>query len=408
MTTGQLILEVLIFALALWLGFYLIARDLYNIRLWLAGLGLVTYALGLVLDILSNYAPSPDLSLLFLQWQRLFVFLPALFWIGLLVYLMPSDVALRERLKQHPRPTAVLLVATIFFVLGITFLRFPISWLPRTLVLLGIGGDLLLLGGVIAFMDAFDQGEALVSHFIRSLDYAFFTALIFGGQVVLVMAYGIGVNFPLVALLLGTISAAIFVQTFSAQLQSLIDRIIYFNAPSLRQAQEDLRIQADALVRTDETLRPNELDNEEFVRHTRQALSQMGNLPKLASNPLTRLHLVEQRLQVANKPADTLTRASELRLLLSESIERLRPPAQDGSGITDEWRYYNALYYPYVRGLKPYSRRLVLRDEETAVQPILEWFRTQVPQRTLYNWQNAAAKLVARDLRDRSRYLSNP
>ena len=44
-----------------------------------------------------------------------------------------------------------------------------------------------------------------------------------------------------------------------------------------------------------------------------------------------------------------------------------------------------------------------LMEAETAVLPILDWFRTQVPQRTLYNWQNAAAALVARDLRERSR-----
>ncbi|MEM7112056.1 MAG: hypothetical protein AAF614_06460 [Chloroflexota bacterium] len=402
MTTTQLILELIVYGLALWLGMYLIARDISSTRLWLAGLGLVTYALGLVLDMLSHYAPQHDLALLFVQWQRFFVFLPALFWIGLLVYLIPGEVALRQRLAQHPRPMAILLVASIFFVLGVTFLRFPLPFLPRTLVLLGIGGDLLALGGVIAFMDAFDQGEALLSHFIRSLDYAFFTVLIFAGQVILVMALSIGVNFPLLLLLIGTIAAAIFVQTFSTQLQSLMDRIIYFNAPSLRQEQENLRLQADALVRTDNSIQPDDFDQAEFVRHTRQALSQMGNLPKLASSPLARLALVERRLQAANKPSDTLTRAAELRLLLSESIERLRPPAQETMGVTDEWRYYNALYYPYVRGLKPYSRRLILAEEETAVRPILDWFRTQVPQRTLYNWQNAAAKLIARDLRERS------
>jgi hypothetical protein len=28
----------------------------------------------------------------------------------------------------------------------------------------------------------------------------------------------------------------------------------------------------------------------------------------------------------------------------------------------------------------------------------LQWFVTQVPERTLHNWQNAAARLVAADL----------
>ena len=38
---------------------------------------------------------------------------------------------------------------------------------------------------------------------------------------------------------------------------------------------------------------------------------------------------------------------------------------------------------------------------DPAAQEALDWFRTYIPERTLYNWQNAAAKLVAQDLRER-------
>jgi hypothetical protein len=37
-------------------------------------------------------------------------------------------------------------------------------------------------------------------------------------------------------------------------------------------------------------------------------------------------------------------------------------------------------------------------DGETG--EILNWFQQQVPERTLYNWQTAAAALVAQDLRE--------
>jgi hypothetical protein len=37
---------------------------------------------------------------------------------------------------------------------------------------------------------------------------------------------------------------------------------------------------------------------------------------------------------------------------------------------------------------------------ESDARDVLEWFRTNVPERTLHNWQNAAAKLVAQDLRE--------
>jgi hypothetical protein len=131
----------------------------------------------------------------------------------------------------------------------------------------------------------------------------------------------------------------------------------------------------------------------------------MGNLPKLANSPLTRLPLVETRLIEQETQLSTLTRAAELKVVLSESIERLRPPTEDEAGTTDEWRHYNALYFPYVLGLKPYRRRFNREEVDMTVQPILDWFRTQVPERTLYNWQNKAAELVAQDLRDRSRRL---
>jgi hypothetical protein len=64
---------------------------------------------------------------------------------------------------------------------------------------------------------------------------------------------------------------------------------------------------------------------------------------------------------------------------------------------TDEWRFYNALFFPYVRGLRPYRRNQEknLADFE---KEAIEWFQAFVPERTLHNWQNAAAGLIANDL----------
>ena len=100
---------------------------------------------------------------------------------------------------------------------------------------------------------------------------------------------------------------------------------------------------------------------------------------------------------------DQLERAHELKTLLTESIQRLKPPEDSLFGTTDAWRYYNALYFPYVKGLKPYRRyqstKMLSEEEKLA----LEWFRTEVPERTLYNWQTTAAKMVAQDISDRLR-----
>lgn len=401
----QLSIEVLLSGFSLWLGLYLLGRDPDDSKLRWTGLGLVVYAVTLALNSLIPYAPAAVGQQLG-RWQQRFLFGPALCWLLLLVLLWRDDIPFRTRLKSHPKPVGAILAATLFFSLGLGLFLFPLEWLPRAWILAGIGIDLLLLGLAIAVLDALDLGEYLLPHLLRSLDYAFFAALLFGGQVALVMALSTGVTFSMLILLYTIIAAAILVQTLSGPMQSALDRIAFARWPQLRQAQAQLRAAADAVRRVDSTLDLDAMNEEAFVRLTRRALSHMGDLPRLAASPLTRLQLVEARLAQRDAPANTLERAAELKAVLTESIEGLKPRDKGDFGSSDEWRYYNALYYPYVAGLKPYSRRAPFNHEvDGTTQLALEWFRSQVPQRTLHNWQNAAAELVAQDLRERSRSI---
>ena len=74
---------------------------------------------------------------------------------------------------------------------------------------------------------------------------------------------------------------------------------------------------------------------------------------------------------------------------------------KDHPETTAEWRYYNAIYFPYVAGLKP-SRRSQTKENLADYEiQALEWFHREVPERTLYNWQNKAAELIALDLREK-------
>lgn len=91
-----------------------------------------------------------------------------------------------------------------------------------------------------------------------------------------------------------------------------------------------------------------------------------------------------------------------MKALLRESIHRLKPQDDAEFGTTDEWRHYNALHFPYVIGLKPYSRRADFQALDSTAKAALNWFQSQVPERTLYNWQKAAATLVAQDLREQN------
>ena len=252
-------------------------------------------------------------------------------------------------------------------------------------------------------LDAFEDGEAIWPDFIKSFIYTIAVVLLFGGQIMLVMALSTGVTFPLFLLLLTTITVAVILQTGSGTFQSVLDKIAFAPSPQIQQERTQLRAAYEATQRLDTSSDLSQLDNKEFTRLTRRALSHMGNLPKLAANPLTRLPLVDSRLHQRGLQENTLARATELKTILAESIERLKPPGNGAFDSSDAWRHYNALYYPYILGLKPYSRRANYDQLNPAEKEACDWFRAQVPERTLYNWQNAAAKLIAQDIREQSR-----
>jgi hypothetical protein len=121
----------------------------------------------------------------------------------------------------------------------------------------------------------------------------------------------------------------------------------------------------------------------------------------LTTSPLTHLPVIQKRLSYAAEDTP-LVRANLLKGVLSECIVQLKPNGPNninGFGTSDEWRHYNALYFPYVVGLKPYSVRAEHEDLPAEAKAALAWFRSAVPERTLHNWQNAAAKLVAQQIK---------
>lgn len=473
MTSIRLFIELILYALTLWLGLYLITRNVSNLRLRYAGLGTVAYALSLALDLLVTYVRSgTETNGTMLFWpvlERLhgpLLFLPALFWVRTTIELLPEDHVWRERLTnswlygllpvsglfyllgagtnlmvdvsrgttqvgwlyglfalavllplfvafvlvwniyrgtEQKSAFSLLLMSTLFVVLGTGLLLFPLNWISQSILLIAIGADFLTLGFAIAWLDAFDEGETLRPDFFRSFESSFFFTLLFGGLVTQTMLLNTGITFSMLRLLLLTIAGAIITQIFSDPIQSLLDRFAFASTPKLQEARTELRTEASILPRIDDALDLETLDDAEWKRITRRALSNMGDLPRLATSPLARLPLIYTRLSQNGTQHDTLERAAELKRLLTESITRLKPPDKGDFGTSKEWRHYNALHFPYVIGLKPYSRRAIHDDLEPIEQQALDWFRIEVPNRTLYNWQSAAAKLIAQDLQERSK-----
>lgn len=274
------------------------------------------------------------------------------------------------------------------------------GWFPHSWIVLAIGLDIVLLGLAVVYFDAFEQGEALGNDFLRSLAISTLIILVFGGQVVFVIAISTGPTPTMITLLLATIAAAILVAGFAEEIQRLLDELVFARLPRLRQERTELRGVARALPKAQQDPDPTVMNESSFYKATRRALSHFNTLPKLAVNPLTALPEVTRQLEARGAPDNTLERAHELRVLLAESIERLKPDPAESFGTTDAWRYYNALYFPYVAGLRPYSRRADHDRSDPVIRAALDWFQVQVPERTLYNWQAEGAHLIAQDLQE--------
>jgi hypothetical protein len=89
-------------------------------------------------------------------------------------------------------------------------------------------------------------------------------------------------------------------------------------------------------------------------------------------------------------------------VLLAEHIERLKPRDAGEFGTSEPWRYYNSLYFPYVVGVRAYAQNATPAGLDPVAKEAWKWLVTEVPQRSLHNWQNAAARLIAVELRGQS------
>ncbi len=452
-----LLLSYVLYALTLWLGMALIRRG--GTAKWglsLTGLGLIAYAISLALPRLETAAPGTGITPL----TAALLPLPGIFWCFAAVHLLSEDDLISRRLQPytpyvlggavlvalgnailgsggatwtinlsltlsilaqaaalvlvwrvyrasaHKRPWSAILVVCLFFGLSTGWLLLQTTNLidsDSELALAAIGFDLLLLGWAVAWLDAFEEGETLLPDLRRSLAASVVAVVLIAGQVMLVTLRSVSDSAEawrsaMTLLLHGVTAAAIAFQMFVTPLQKLFDRLVGDRVE--RSANDSLRDAADAFTRIDTRTNLAALDDETFARLTRRALSHMSSLSRLTTSPLTRLPIIEQRLNARGSHNNSLDRALELRKLLIESIERLKPTGDGASGTSDAWRYFNAVYYPYVRGLKPFSR---YHDDELSEsdRAAFDWFRTSVPERTLHNWQTAAARLIAQDLRER-------
>jgi hypothetical protein len=446
-------LSAVVFTMSWWLGLYLLARDPRKPVLVLASLGLTSFALVVALDAvrLTSTAHTDLLS----HVEIYLAALPAIAWFAVLVELSRPCDSWRSRAgeamliavvaaaalaaaatagsvdpplrlghwvmfavisvstlgallaamvrRSQPRQVAgFVIVATLFFALSNAILVIPLGLVPSWLALASTGFDVAVLGLAVALWDAFDEGQALRADMLRSFAGAAVVASLFGVQALIGLAVvgptGAG-RTALTILLFTSVAVAVTIHVFSGPLAGLLDRMAFWRTPGLAADRAVLRSTEAALpLRKPSSL--DEVDDDTFARLTRRALGHYGDLSKLVASPLTTLPVIDERLAERGSPDQPLERANELKALLADSIARLKP--RDGDfGTTDEWRYYNALYFPYVVGVRAYAQNATAAGLDPVARQAWQWFVTEVPQRSLHNWQNAAARLIAADLRGR-------
>lgn len=406
-------MQFFFFGFTLWLGAYLLARYTQKMTVRLTGWGLLAYAFAIAIQLVFD------------QSVLLILLLPALLWIGAALHLLPEEaktrsilirlwvlsfiplsiltlvnawfavlivfalilcagmiakLAIRSLRSQFRNTLALLAVIGLFITLSAGLLLLPLNWIPIAWGMALLGADMIFLGITITAWDAFDEGESIRAHLMHS----FISSLYYAGILVLIGNL-FSNNLTLLVLLM---SFGILTQTFSESIQSILDRLTL--PQKTTDERQTLRQTADALPLLS-TLEPALRDEEQFNRLTRRALSNLGDLSKLAASPLTNLPTLE-----GTNPLD---RAHALKSLLVQSIQKLKPQSSAAFGTTDEWRYYNSLHFPYVLGLKPYLRHTEYNSLDPGSRAALDWFQASVPERTLHNWQNTAAKLIADDLR---------
>lgn len=441
-------LSAIVFALSWWLGLYLLARDPRKPVLVLAAAGLTSFALVVALDAVRVVTQSDVLGRI----EIYLMALPGIAWFAVLVELsrppdtwrgrvreialvgavaavaltgaalagdvdgplrlghwlmfaavsLPSLGAMVTAMLRPAQPVPVVrfvLVATLFFALANVIVIIPLGLLPSGLALASTGFDVALLGIAVALWDAFDEGQALRADMLRSFTATAAVAVLFGGQAIIGLAVaGPSAATALTVLLFTSLGIAIAINVLADPLAGVLDRLAFARAPALRAERAALRSTEAALpLRSRNPLQ--DVDDDTFVRLTRRALGHYGDLSKLVASPLTALPAIDDRLAARGAPDQPLERANELKALLADRIAALKPRDGGDFGTSEQWRHYNSLYFPYVVGVRAYAQNATAAGLDPVARQAWQWLVTEVPQRSLHNWQNAAARVIAADLR---------
>jgi hypothetical protein len=307
-----------------------------------------------------------------------------------------------------PRGEVRLMVAgAACFVIAIGYLAIRelrgvrLHQLPaNVLLLVGLGA----VGATVALRSALLLGKDQRRDFL----YSFTNLLILVVPSIVVLGATEGfadVRHGLAALLLIGIITTNY--TLHDTLREQLDKVFF--TPVVQEERAAARAYEEALATQPAGPNPELATRKAFDDAVRRALTHLSDPTKLATSPLLSLRAVARGVVQQHLEDNRLNRAAALKEILVELLDGLRPA--DGGGVTgDASRYYNCLYYPYVRGFTRRRCPTVLRQLQerrrregsprSDLERVIEWL-LQVDEDGYYKLQRRGSDTIAVALRER-------
>jgi hypothetical protein len=338
----------------------------------------------------------------------------------------PSSASSRTKIVMLATGALCFIIGGIYLAIKVNFYLTEFPDLPaHILLLVGLG----LFGYAITHYDLLVEGKEIG----RDFAYSFISILLFNFIYIGSMAI-VGFNSPISVLIMtGLITTS---HTLYDRLRDLLDKFFFSKAEQVarteaREYASELAFQP-APVPEIQPLEENTIplvtnqgqipeseggfSQKAFKDAVRRAISSLKNSPQLVKSPLLSLNVVEKRLKLQDLEDNRLNRATTLKNLLAELIERLRP---DGAifGTSEAWRYYNSLYFPYIREVSKKNafaearrlaeeRRKNGNREPGEIEKVLEWL-SNVDEDTFYKWQRRGSDTIAEILMEEETNLKS-
>lgn len=331
----------------------------------------------------------------------------------------PSNRALAQQLR-------LLVGGALLFLVGALYISSRFTWTPATSVLPGYLALFVGLAGVsygIANFGLLLEGKNIRRDFFYQITGIVLMNLLYIALLSLSDALSIRAVLVLVGLVVLTHTTVdsgrqaldkLFFsqaeQTARAEARSYATELgtAPVSPPTLLHIEEQPAANDESSAQADpaEAEQPGELaDEKAFKNMVRKGLTGLKSPPQLAKSPLLTLKLVEQRVAQSSMTDNRLNRVAALRELLIEQIEGLRPKDDSATHVGEAWRFYNVLYYPYVRelsrkGALAEARRLEKERQRNGqrdpgeLEQVLAWL-ADVDEDTFYKWQRRASDTIA-------------